>query len=158
MNRKESWTVLWGYAIEVFGAATLHVLALLLAGVSGLTRFIQDTADEWNDLTGILFSAALAIWLTFINLRGSIFGDYLAKQRGDSVYSRAFLTALISFFLATVSLILCKGVSNHFASHIAFFLIIYSGINLVSMVKNATDLVKLYSAFNRSVENIRSNN
>ena len=152
MRRIASWVILWGYAVEIIGTGAVYGFTLLCIGVAPLTYFIYDTADEWNDLTGILFSAALAFWLTFINIRGSLFGDYLARTRGDAVYSRAFLTAMIVFFLATVALVVCKGIKHDAASHIAFILLIYSGINLVSMVKNATDLVGLYSAFKKGVE------
>jgi hypothetical protein len=152
MTRKATWTILWGYAVEIIGTGAVYGLALACVGGTQLTKFVQDTADEWNDLTGVLFSAALAIWLTFINIRGSLFGDYLARMRGDAVYSRAFLTAMLSFFLATVMLIACKGTKLDAPSHAAFALLVYSGINLASMVGNATDMVKLYSAFNRAVE------
>lgn len=152
MNRKVDWAIVWGYAIEIIGAGAVYGFTLLCAGFQPLSKFMQDTADEWNDLTGILFSAALAIWLTFINIRGSLFGDYLARKGGDAVYSRAFLTAMIAYFMSTVALITCKGIKYEAVSHIAFSLLIYSGINLVSMVKNATDLVRLYSAFNRGLE------
>lgn len=152
MIYKRQWTIAWGYVIEIIGSAVVYGCTVLCFGVQRVTNFIQDTADEWNDLTGILFSASLAIWLTFINIRGSLFGDYLARKRGDMVYSRAFLTAMIACFVATVLLIACKGMSNAMITHLAFALLICSAINLVSMIKNATDLVRLYSAFKRELE------
>jgi hypothetical protein len=88
----------WGYAIEILGAATAYGLALSCIGAKPLTKFMQDTVEEWDDLTGILFSAALAIWLTFVNIRGGVFGDYLASKRVDIIYSRAFMTAMGIYF------------------------------------------------------------
>ncbi|MEW4568019.1 hypothetical protein AB1L88_09150 [Tautonia sp. JC769] len=152
MTIKISWAIFWGYAVEVIGTAAMYGLARVFVSIEQLSAFIQSTWAEWNDLTGILFSAALAVWLTFINIRGSLFGDYLARKQDDRVYSRAFLTAMIAFFFATAALNMVGGIKNDIMAHAAFILLIYSTFNLFSMMKNATDLIRLYSAFKKQVE------
>ncbi len=144
--------VFQGYAIEFIGTAAAYGLIRVVWNGKQVTDFVHATCDEWNDLTGILFSAALAVWLTFINIRGSLFGDYLAREQGDAVFSRAFLTAMIGFFLATASMIVTRGIKSDYMAHAAMLLLIYSGFNLVSMMSNATDLIKLYSEFKRVLE------
>jgi hypothetical protein len=151
MKARINWTVVWGYAVELIGAAVVYLIFMFLFGPARLARFVQSTADEWNDLFGILFSAALAVWLTFTNLRGSMFGLYLEKMGSAAVYSAAFLTSMAVFFLTTASMI-CSRTGYGFVSHIALFLLVYSLFNLYSMIKNATDLIGLYSLFMREVE------
>jgi hypothetical protein len=151
MKDKINWTIVWGYAVEAIGTASVYLIALFLFGPARLTRFVQVTADEWNDLFGILFSAALAVWLTFTNLRSSMFGLYLEKTGNATVYSAAFLTSMIGFFSTTAAMICCRT-GYGVVAHIALFLLIYSVFNLYSMIRNATDLIGLYSIFMREVE------
>lgn len=152
MSWRDRLNILWGYAVEVVAASIVHAIAIIAFGIPTITTFVHETCDEWNDLSGILFSAALAVWLTFINIRGSLFGDYLAKKRGDDVYSRAFLTSMIVFFLTTVSMIFVRSIKANIVAHAALWLLVYSFLNLYSMIKNSTDIIKLYSAFKRGLE------
>lgn len=152
MSWRDRLNILWGYAVEVVASSILHSIAIFTFGISAITTFVHETCDEWNDLSGILFSAALAVWLTFVNIRGSLFGDYLAKKRGDDVYSRAFLTSMVAFFLTTVAMIFVRGVKANLVAHLALWLLIYSFLNLYSMIKNSTDIIRLYSAFKRGLE------
>ena len=155
MSWRDRMTIFWGYAIEIIASTVVHGIAITAFGIPAITAFVQETCDEWNDLSGILFSAALAVWLTFIIIRGSLFGEYLAKHRSDDVYSRAFLTSMIVFFLMTVAMIFARGIKSNIVAHVSLWLLIYSFLNLYSMIKNSTDIIRLYSAFKRGLDTER---
>jgi Na+-transporting NADH:ubiquinone oxidoreductase subunit NqrD len=46
MNYKTILMIIWGYVVEIIGAGTLYGITVLCVGISPLTRFMQDTADD----------------------------------------------------------------------------------------------------------------
>jgi hypothetical protein len=141
----------WGYLIELVLAGLFYVMIWWLWGFAAIQTFLDKTATEWATLTGALFTASLAIWLTFVNIRATDFGDYLDSKRAVAVYSAAFITAMVVYLAGTICLIAVKGSSNIAVGRIGLGLMLYGGINLVTLVRNATGLVRLYGIFRREL-------
>lgn len=141
--------IVWGYVSElVLSGLTYGLLRVFFSG-EDLRAFTVSTANEWNDLTGILFSAALAIWITFVNIRSMPFGEYLHRIGAETHITVAFICAMAVFFCATLTLTTCTAVKRPEPAHVALFLLIYSIINLYTLIKNSTLLVKLYGKYNQ---------
>lgn len=118
--------------------------------------FIVSTATEWAQLTGTLFAASVAAWLTFVNVRATAFGDYLDSKHAVGAYSRAFSAAMLVQFAATGVIIAAKGTNDAVLGHIALFMLIYASVSILSLVRNASGLVVLYGVYRRSVREAES--
>lgn len=144
-------TIIWGYLAELVFVAVLYIVARVVWESSEIAVFLKDTAGEWAALTGTVFAASFAIWLTFVNIRASEFGDYLDSKDAIGVYSTAFVTAIVVQLGATVSLIIVRGTASEAVAHVSLCLLFYAGVNLLTLIRNATGLVGLYGAFKRGV-------
>lgn len=149
-------SIVWGYLVELMLSGLLYAGAWWLWGFSAIHAFIEKTASEWAALTGTLFAASLAIWLTFVNIRATSFGDYLDRQRAVGVYSAAFVTAMVVHLAATICLITAKGSQEMVVAQVALALMLYGGINLITLIRNASGLVTLYSTFRRKLREIQA--
>src|SRR4051794_2247930 len=94
--------IIWGYLSEMLLAAALYGLNFWLVGSASISFFIQKTGVAWANFTGVLFAASLTVWVAFINITATDFGEYLRKKNVYFVYSIAFVTALLSFFASTL--------------------------------------------------------
>ncbi|WP_169978124.1 hypothetical protein [Tautonia rosea] len=149
MTIKVDLRLIWGYISELVLASMAYGMLRILFAGEDLIAFTVSTASEWNDLTGILFSAALAIWITFVNIRAMPFGEYLHRVGAEKQITAAFVCAMAVFFCATVTLTACTAISRPEPAHAALFLLIYSLVNAYTLVRNSTLLIKLYGKFNR---------
>lgn len=141
--------IAWGYLSELVLSGVMFGLLWLVFGGETLRAFTAATANEWNDLTGMLFSAALAIWITFVNIRAMPFGEYLHKIGAEKQITVAFICAMAVFFCATITLTVCAAVKRPEPAYAALFLLIYSLINTYTMIQNSTLLIKLYGKHNQ---------
>lgn len=141
--------MLWGYVSELVLSGVVYGLLRIVFAADDLRSFTVSTASEWNDLTGILFTAALAIWITFVNIRAMRFGEYLHRIGAESNITAAFICAMAVFFCATIALISCTAIKRPEPAHMALFLLICSFVNTYTLIRNSTLLIKLYGKFNR---------
>jgi len=95
--------IAWAYLIEVALAVGSYAFCWVVLGVPAIATYIGKTADEWDDLTAGLFSAGVAIWLTFVNIQSTEFGDYLRFREKDGSYTFAFIAPMVVFFLTTAT-------------------------------------------------------
>lgn len=141
--------IAWGYVSELVLSGLAYGLLRILFAEEDLRAFTVSTANEWNDLTGILFSAALAIWITFVNIRAMPFGEYLYRIGAETQITIAFICAMAVFFCATAALTTCTAINRPEPANIALFLLIYSFFNAYTLIKNSTLLVRLFGKYNR---------
>lgn len=70
--------LIWGFAVEVALGALIFLCVLFFTEEAARTKFLRDTATDWLAVSGqVLFPAAVAIWITYVNIESSSFGDYL---------------------------------------------------------------------------------
>lgn len=146
--------IAWGYLSELVLSGAMFGLLWLVFGGESIRAFTTATANEWNDLTGMLFSAALAIWITFVNIRAMPFGDYLHRIGAEKQITVAFICAMAVFFCATITLTVCAAVKRPEPAYAAMFLLIYSLINTYTMIRNSTLLIKLYGKYNQLAKTV----
>lgn len=145
--KRVAFRIFWAYTVEALASVALYSIAYWFFGSARISLFIRDTASAWSSLTGVLFAASLTIWVAYINITATEFGGYLKHQGLQSSYSVAFIASLMSFFLSTVVLITTLGVSHDFFRNVALGVLLYAGVNVITMVRNATGLVRAYAIF-----------
>lgn len=149
---KFHFRIAWAYLIEIALAVGAYLFCWAVLGIHDIAVYVGKTADEWNDLTAGLFSAGVAIWLTFVNIQSTDFGDYLRFKKKDGSYTFAFIAPMVVFFMATATLISSKGIASDAFANVAFFLLLYSGAMLFTLIRTATQMVKAYGEFRNLVK------
>lgn len=136
-----------GYGLELLKAAACAGLLAFAFGPGAVAGYMVKTADEWNDVTGLLFSVSIAIWLAYINIKSSSFGDYLVRRGDARVYDYAFTFPMPVLAATTVALISCRAATSSVIPLSAFALLVYSGFNTWNLVRNAAGFVALNSRY-----------
>lgn len=150
---KASLAILWGYAAELVLAAAITGLVLAFWDHASIDSFLAKTISDWLTVTGqVLFPAAVAIWITYVNLESSEFGDYLRHEKVEGAYSLAFRLPAIVFFSATIVLVVYRGVTIQPLLYVAVFLLSYSLALVLSLVSNVTAVIRLYRHFKIELE------
>lgn len=147
-------SITWAYVVEFILCVLVFVGIALVWDRTAVTRFIHDTAASWVELTVTLFAASLAVWLTFVNIRATEFGDYLDQRESVGVYSTALIASMIVHFTSTVLMILNVGIQNAVVAGAGLFFLIYGVVNLLTLVRNSTGLIRLYSTFRRELRKL----
>ncbi len=126
---------MWGGLIELAFGLAIFVATSLLAEEQVRTAFIRSTATDWLAVTGqVLFPAAVAVWITYVNIESSSFGDYLRFRNAAGAFHFGFAYPAFIFFAATVSLIFTKGTVLAWMPSLSVFLLAYSTAVFVTMV------------------------
>lgn len=147
---------LWGFAIELAFGIVILASAVIFTDDVMRTKFLRDTATDWLTVTGqVLFPASIAIWITYVNIESSSFGDYLRFKKESQPLHFTFAYPAVVFFVSTLSLIFLKGTSHGIFPNLALFLLSYSSAVFLSMIFNVTSIMRLYGAFRVLVERER---
>lgn len=154
MNARSRLSSVWEYAGEIICAGLFSAVLFVTVPSSSIADFMDKTAREFDSLVLVLFSASLAIWLTFVNITGSEFGGYLRYKGCLDAYNWAFLSAVVVYFLSSLSLILAVGKKQAILADTAVFFLIYGFLNLATMIRNGTGLIRLYSKFREEARKI----
>lgn len=145
---KIGWaTITWAYLVEPLLAGLLYGVAAWFIGFKQVACFIQQTGAAWANMTGVLFAASLTIWVAFVNVTTSDFGGYLRFKKVYGAYSAAFVFAMFVFFFSTALLIIATANLPVLWGNIALGFLIYAAITVITMVRNATGLVKAHATF-----------
>ncbi len=150
---KQSLAVLWGYTVELALAFFVSVLVWLVWDKPIVDRFFEHTSSDWLTITGqVLFPAGVAIWITYVNLQSSEFGDYLRHVGVEKAYSAAFVLPSVVFFLTSIVLITYKGTKSVTLSHASVFLLAYSLAMVFSLISNTAAVIRIYRQFTIELE------
>ena len=152
--KKDRAIVLSGYVAEFLLSGLLFALAIVLWQSDQLASFTEKTATPWA--AGGLFAASFVTWQIFIHLFTSDFGEWLQWRGADRIYNAVFITAIAVYAISTIVLIIAGQLKNKIVDLIALWSLIFSFINLYTLVKNASDLLKLHSAFKRELNDLKN--
>jgi ABC-type microcin C transport system permease subunit YejE len=136
-----------GYLGELVLAGLIWFGMFCQVGTDALSSFMHQTSAAWANLTGVLFAASLTVWIAFTNLAAGAFGGYLQHRKAQGVYSVAFVFATMILFCATVVLIIASADVAKSFRVVAFAIMIYAFVNLVNLIRAASDIARLYAKF-----------
>lgn len=145
-----SVTIAWGYVVEIALTGAVYLLLRTIWTKAELMDFVSATWAAWAGLTGGLLALGVAVFCTFAQLVVGEFGDWLVSRRADHIFRGAFAYVILVFFVATALLILADYTRNVVIAHLALAGIVYSAINLYSLLRNALDLLRLNHAFRKA--------
>lgn len=145
--------VIWGALVEIAFGLVLSTLAFLFVDDVQRISFLKETVSDLLSVTGqVLFPAAVAIWITYVNIESTSFGDYLRFKRAAQVFHLGFVYPCLVFFATTVSLIVFKGTKFMIFAELVVFLLAYCIAVFFTMVLNVATVMRLYGAFRVELE------
>jgi hypothetical protein len=140
----------WAYLGELIAAALLLVALNLLIGVRGMVVWL---AHQQTNLTSLLIVGAAATAITFgafFAILTTEFGMAMRRAKEAKAYIVAFALPLL-LFVATLALVtLGNSDWGSLYTECCIFLLLYSTLNLITMVKNVIDLGGLWQDFDRA--------
>lgn len=145
--------LLWGSLVELTFGVVLFVAVTMFIDEPVRVAFFRETASDWLAVTGqVLFPAAVAIWITYVNIESTSFGDYLRYQGAARAFHLGFIYPSLVFFVTTIFLIVAKGTKFLFMPDLAVFLLAYCVAVFLAMVLNVATVIRLYGAFRMELE------
>lgn len=148
MKLADHGRLLWGAVAEFVFGVVIFIAVHILTDESTRDIFIRASASDWLAVTGqVLFPAAVAIWITYVNIESSQFGDYLRYRQAAGAFHFVFAYPGLVFFGATISLIFAKSTELAFMPGIAIFLLAYSVAVFLVMILNIATVMRLYGVF-----------
>ena len=151
--KKEKLLVLLAYFSEILLSVLMTFAMFHFLSENVIGDIIGKGASEWANLLGVLFGASVAIWLTFVNLSSTEFGKFLHYKKVYSIFNWGFIFTSITYFIGMICFILTKGLTNSKPlTEITVFVLIYGFINLYTLIKNTSDLIKIYHEFSRTFD------
>lgn len=153
MKTSDYARVIWGAFVEVAFGMVLATIAYLFIDESQRISFLKETVSDLLSVSGqVLFPAAVAIWITYVNIESTSFGDYLRFKRADQVFHLGFIYPCLVFFVTTISLIVFKGTKFTIFFDLVVFLLAYCIAVFFTMVSNVATVMRLYGAFRVELE------
>ena len=145
--------VIWGALVEIVFGAALSTIAFLFVDEPQRISFLKETVSDFISVTGqVLFPAAVAIWITYVNIESTSFGDYLRFKRAAKIFHVGFIYPCLVFFATTISLIVFKGTKFMMFADLVVFLLAYCIAVFLTMVLNVATLMRLFGAFRVELE------
>lgn len=145
--------VIWGALVEIVFGVVLSTIAFLFVDEPQRISFLKETASDLLSVAGqVLFPAAVAIWITYVNIESTRFGDYLRFKRAAQVFHLGFIYPCLVFFTTTVSLIVLKGTKFMLFTDLVVFLLAYCIAVFLTMILNVSTVMRLYGAFRVELE------
>ena len=142
-----------GVFVELLFGAILFFIVRMFTDEAPRVVFIRDTASDWIAVTGqVLLPASVAIWITYVNIESTNFGDYLRYRRAAGAFQFSFTYPCLVFFIATCSLIFTKGTKVSVMPDVSIFLMAYSVAVFFVMILNVGSVMRLYGAFRIEME------
>ena len=145
--------VIWGALVEIVFGAALSTIAFLFVDEPQRISFLKETVSDFISVTGqVLFPAAVAIWITYVNIESTSFGDYLRFKRAAKIFHVGFIYPCLVFFATTISLIVFKGTKFMMFADLVVFLLAYCIAVFLTMVLNVATVMRLFGAFRVELE------
>jgi len=139
----------WGFLKTAILALLIYILFNTVLNDQQIEKIIIKPGYTWTGVVGGFLAFSAAIFAIFINWMTTDFGDYLHWKKVDRFYKRAFILPVI-LNLITLMLVIATIVYEAITlTKITFAMLIYSVVNLISLVMNAYDLLNLHQSFRK---------
>jgi hypothetical protein len=151
--KKALWKSFWIAMIgELLFSSLLFAATLLVVEQSSLLSFVAKTAGDWITIASqVFFPASIAIWITFVNLEATKFGEYLRHFGNDVTFRLSFIFPVVLFALTCFVLVLYRGIESSILANLAIFAVVYSGVALFILVRNVTEFMRIYGEYRKQM-------
>ncbi len=141
---------IWTYLSELILSSLVCVLLWITSGPSVIGAMIFEKRVELIALTGGAATLAGVVFAAYIALLQTDFGKRIRLQGASLEYAHAIAFPFLLLFLTTVVLSLWGNRTSISQSRAMTFVLVYCGVNFVTMIRNVLGLVKLWECLERA--------
>lgn len=135
------------YISEIILAFLLSFLMCNLFGINDLNAFFVEYKIAWITFLICLIGTCVAFLIKFIDLTSKPFGKWLCGINAYETYSRCFRYPILIYVLTIILFLLSKANSPNLYLYLLIFGILYSGINMYTLIQNIMELHRLHLEF-----------
>lgn len=146
-KRLELW---WAYAGELILSLLLLIALNLLLSLDVMTSWLARSQASLVNLLGVCASATGIAFGAYFALLATDFGLRLRRAGEARTYTVALGLPLIVFSTTLALVSLGSATWGVLYDETVLFLLLYSSINLITMVKNVVDLVGMWQDADRA--------
>lgn len=137
----------WAYLSEVVLSFFLLWHVQRWIAYESVKTVVIDNVASWITLCAIMFAARVALWVLFNNMAMKPFGVWLEKQRLLDTIQHALAWPLFVFPATIITCIVARSYANKYIIYFTVLMLIYSFVNLFTMISNTRQLVRLSIRF-----------
>lgn len=134
----------WTYAVEVVASGLVCLLLLIRIGGAAITKWQITKRSDLLILAGIAMGASAAVFAAYFGILPTEFGKRLRLHKAAAEYSAAFAFPMLLLAGTMVALAFLDDESGIAYSIFVMFLLCYSILNFMTMVRNVVGLVRLW--------------
>jgi hypothetical protein len=142
-------TKIWTYAVEAVSAALFSAVFWLTIGVEKIRAWQVDKKPDLLVSVGIAIAASATIFAAYFALLSTDFGRKLRMHGVAAEYTAAFAFPMILFMISAGTFEFVDDNPGRTFSRFVTFLLCYSCVNCLTMVRNVIELVRLWQDIDR---------
>lgn len=147
---RKRFLVAWAYLVEIVLSSVLLALFLLVFGKDSVVHAVQEVAPDVSAyIGGAMFAASLALFWNFYSKSDTAFMQWLHAQGAYPVYLRAFQVAIAIYAGMLIAGIATKHMKSEAVALVAGWSILLGIVNIYTLVKNVSGMMRLNAEFNR---------
>lgn len=134
----------WSYAVELIAAGLICVVLWIWLGGNAVAQWQIEKRTDLLTFTGCATALAGVIFAAYFSVLSTGFGRKLRLHKVAREYAMAFAFPLALFAATTITLVfLDKSAKANFSRSVTF-LLCYSCINCITMVRNVLAIVGVW--------------
>ena len=141
---RTSATKFWAYAVEIIAAGLLCEILRRIVGVDRVHGWQIEKRSDLLVSIGIAVAVNAAIFAAYFALLSTDFGKRLRAHKAAAEYATAFAYPMFLFFVTAIVLEWLGVTAGPVLSCAITFLLCYSCVNCVTMIRNVIGLVRLW--------------
>jgi len=136
--------VVWEYAGEVLLGGLITFLLFRFLGEGRIREALCNLRPDLLVGVGVLLGISAGVWAGLLAILATDFGKWL-RQMGEALaYTTALAAPIFISTLAFLTIMFEACSKNRYARYLSTFVLVYSLINLVTMIRNIIGLVGLW--------------
>jgi hypothetical protein len=139
----------WAYAVEVIAAGLVCLFLLIWLGEQAIAKWQVEKRTDLLTFVGAAAAASAAVFAAYFGILSTDFGRKLRIHGVAAEYASAFAFPLIMLTIAAATLEFLTKDSGVALSDTVTFLLCYSCLNCITMVRNVLGVVRLWQEVER---------
>jgi hypothetical protein len=123
---------------------------LVLVNNQALVEFLLKVSTAGATVCGSLLALSSAAFFKLVGQSGTDFGRYMASEKANMVYLKAFGTSMAVTLSGLLAFVVAGQLEHSMVAHASGFLFLYAVLQFWSVIKNAYDFVWLRNQFDET--------
>lgn len=148
--------LIWAYLSEIILAICIFVLIRFIAPPEFLLKTIFDATGTWTSILCACAGLSFTALITFYAIAQNDFGIWLRLRCSFGIFALAFSFPLVAYLFNIIFLrVLYTYSINTFTLNLCVWLLVYSGVLLITLLINLYEFTVLALEFKKQSQQLR---